>query len=397
MIRLPHLFTCLAFCMLSVAAACSPAVGSAQRAPLATATPCAAPGEKGWQEICGFDEVLPTPTDLVEVGPLPPAQTAMPTEPVPTIAPPTLAPPPISASPTTPVVSLPCHSDLCTYSAPLFLARPIAPPGDSSPDITYRFGTTAGGTRDPHHGIEMLNRYGTSVLAAGAGVVKVAGDDVQPTSERGVWPITYYGPYSNFYGKLVIIEHTLPEALERELRQLFPDLRLPVYTLYAHLSEVSVEVGQQVETGQEIGKVGMTGIATGPHLHLEVRLGAETYTSYSSSHNPELWLAPKQDEDGQPMGALAGRFLNTLGENHQMSGVTLEYLPDGPQRPNSGVFPIITYEEKKLRGRPPFNEGFGFTDLRPGWYRINYPNNGLKSVLFEILPGQLTVVTIRLQ
>ena len=44
------------------------------------------------------------------------------------------------------------------------------------------------------------------------------------------------------------------------------------YTWYAHLSRVGVSVGQRVQRGQRIGRVGASGSATGPHLHFELRI-----------------------------------------------------------------------------------------------------------------------------
>lgn len=46
-----------------------------------------------------------------------------------------------------------------------------------------------------------------------------------------------------------------------------------VFTMYCHQSEFEVQVGDEVITGQELGKVGATGRVTGPHLHWEVRVG----------------------------------------------------------------------------------------------------------------------------
>jgi murein DD-endopeptidase MepM/ murein hydrolase activator NlpD len=57
-------------------------------------------------------------------------------------------------------------------------------------------------------------------------------------------------------GKVVIIDHGLG-----------------VYSSYYHLSEITVQVGQNVEPGDPIGKVGSTGLSTGCHLHWEIRVG----------------------------------------------------------------------------------------------------------------------------
>ena len=57
------------------------------------------------------------------------------------------------------------------------------------------------------------------------------------------------------YGITVVIEHRQPRRR----------------TLYGHLSEIYVKAGQQVQQGRVIGRVGSTGLSTGPHLHFELR------------------------------------------------------------------------------------------------------------------------------
>ena len=202
------------------------------------------------------------------------------------------------------------------------------------------------------------------------------------------WPITFYGLYSNFYGNLVVIEHPLPAAV----RSAFPEIPSPLYTLYGHLSAIDVQPGQEVKAGQEIGKVGMAGIATGSHLHFEVRLGEN---SYKASRNPELWLAPHTDSNGQLKGALAGRFLNSYNTNLELPSVVLQHLPSGPDGPSDFEVSMTTYEEKGLLGQAPFLESFGAGDLPAGWYRVTFPMNGLRKELVQVFPGQLTVVTFR--
>jgi len=65
--------------------------------------------------------------------------------------------------------------------------------------------------------------------------------------------VVFAGPHAG-YGKLVTIEHENGYA-----------------SLYAHLSEIKVQVGAQIAAGTLVGRVGSTGLATGPHLHFEWR------------------------------------------------------------------------------------------------------------------------------
>jgi hypothetical protein len=259
-------------------------------------------------------------------------------------------------------------SDLCYLEGQLILGRPIGPEGRNTVDVTYRYGSTQSGQRDPHNGVEFLNSHGTPVLAAADGVVVMAENDYDKV----------LGLYYNFYGNLVVIEHRLPGHTQ------------PAYTLYGHLAEFNVQPGEAVKEGQQIGLVGIGGAATGSHLHFEVRYGEN---SYQASRNPELWLAPILDETGRPMGALAGRILDSEGNSLESENIVLERLsPDGYTIVSTYVF---TYHEKWTRGQLPWEETFGVGDLPAGSYRISFVQRGMQKFLIEIKPGQLAVVTFR--
>jgi murein DD-endopeptidase MepM/ murein hydrolase activator NlpD len=58
------------------------------------------------------------------------------------------------------------------------------------------------------------------------------------------------------YGLAIEVEHDRPRRR----------------TLYGHLSELYVKEGDRVRQGEVIGRVGSTGLSTGPHLHFELRL-----------------------------------------------------------------------------------------------------------------------------
>jgi len=88
-----------------------------------------------------------------------------------------------------------------------------------------------------HNGVDYGAPTGTAVRSVGDGVVEMAG-------------------WQNGFGNVVQIRHSGDRS-----------------TVYAHLSKIDVKKGQRIEQGQRVGAVGMTGWATGPHLHFEFRVG----------------------------------------------------------------------------------------------------------------------------
>ena len=94
-----------------------------------------------------------------------------------------------------------------------------------------------GGFPHFHTGIDLVEPFGSPVLAADDGIVALVGSS------------------STGYGRYVVIAHS--GGLD---------------TLYGHLSTAVVKVGQLVVQGQTIGLEGSTGNSTGPHLHFELRI-----------------------------------------------------------------------------------------------------------------------------
>ena len=115
-------------------------------------------------------------------------------------------------------------------------------PCPSSSRITSPFGgresPTAGASTN-HQGVDIGASSGSDILAAAAGEVIIS-------------------TYSYSAGNYIMINHGGG-----------------VYTVYMHCSQLLASVGQQVEQGEVIAKVGSTGYSTGPHLHFGIRTGGK--------------------------------------------------------------------------------------------------------------------------
>ncbi|MCD6516663.1 MAG: M23 family metallopeptidase [Candidatus Aminicenantes bacterium] len=90
--------------------------------------------------------------------------------------------------------------------------------------------------RSQHSGVDIASPMGMPVKASNSGRVVLAS-------------------HLYFAGNTVIIDHGLG-----------------VFSVYCHFSEITVKMGQKVEKGDIIGKIGSTGRVTGPHLHWSIRI-----------------------------------------------------------------------------------------------------------------------------
>jgi murein DD-endopeptidase MepM/ murein hydrolase activator NlpD len=119
--------------------------------------------------------------------------------------------------------------------------------------VTKKYGVKGDYIAGHHTGVDLAVPTGTPVRSVGRGRVVFAGR-------------------SGDYGKAVTIR-----------------MRDGKYTLFAHLSRVSVRKGHGVRPGSYVGRSGNTGRSTGPHLHFEVR----AKRGYGSDISPVIYLARK--------------------------------------------------------------------------------------------------------
>ncbi len=137
-----------------------------------------------------------------------------------------------------------------------------------------------------HLGVDYAAPKGTAVRSVGDGVVDFAG-------------------VQNGFGNVVIVKHRNNNT-----------------TVYAHLSRIGVKRGQSVGQGQNIGAVGATGWATGPHLHFEFRV--------NGMHKDPLTLA-RQSETTPVSPQAKPLFMRSAQAARQQLAVAATMLPGSAQ------------------------------------------------------------------
>jgi len=313
------------------------------------------------------EEVLSAPLARVEIIPLPglePIPTAVPTA-VAVVAKPT--PPPQALSPVRKwsdfQPAVPEQNDHFWVGS-AFIADQANQIGAPS----YQFGSTGGGRYRPHHCLDIANPHGTPVLSGVTGEV----------IHSGMVDPLLIGPYNNFYGNTVVIR------LDQKLT--VGGGEMDVFLLYGHLSQVTVETGQRVQPTDVVGAVGMTGIAIGPHLHVELRVGEN---SYQHSVNPYLWLKPLPGN-----GAVAVRLLTADGRSWPGQRLTLARFENG-----QAVWGrmIETYlDNENIGPNPSWGENGAMGDVPAGYYVLvgNVAGESIRTEFF-VREGQTTFVEVR--
>jgi murein DD-endopeptidase MepM/ murein hydrolase activator NlpD len=240
-----------------------------------------------------------------------------------------------------------------------FFASPIAANEINIPVQDYRYG---GMFFDAvvHTGVDIPAPKGTPVLAAGSGTVVWAG----------------YGVYREGY------DVTDPYGLAVTIQHDFGYQNQMLYTVYGHLDQVDVVEGQRVETGDQLGLVGETGVVTGPHLHFEVRLGEN---SFFTTRNPELWLVPPIG-----WGVIAGRVMDTV---EQLIYDQMFIITEPQSEQNMFAW---SYGKTSVNSDRYYQENLVVGEMPAGTYRLRTAFGGVYfSAEITVYPGRVSYFTFR--
>jgi murein DD-endopeptidase MepM/ murein hydrolase activator NlpD len=260
--------------------------------------------------------------------------------------------------------------------------RPIGQGDQPLMDQTYRYGSTFGGTFQPHQGVEFNNADGTPVRAIGNGTVVWAGP-----AEQGALTVA--------------IRHdtTMTGVVPRSPVDTTPVVRgrLYLYSVYYHNAELKVKVGDRVRAGTIISLVGNTGRATNDHMHLEVHASPvdsvqyivdpnQRYPQYTT--NTELWLPPA----GGTGGWVAGQVFDGAGKPVPQAHIF------GLTKFEPAETPLVMIETYGPRNHmhPLYQEHFAIGDVPPGEYTMGVEIDG-KKVWRKVIvtAGNLTWVVFR--
>lgn len=149
-----------------------------------------------------------------------------------------------------------------------------------------------------HMGIDYAAGTGTPIMAAGDARVEFAG-------------------WRGGYGRTVILDHGQGRT-----------------TLYGHMSSIGkIKPGQRIAQGTVIGRVGSTGMSTGPHLHYEFRINGV-------HRNPlSMTLPPPEPLRGAPLVAFRDQTRVALGKIREVENVIYPDLPDNDDAPRIAQAP----------------------------------------------------------
>jgi len=211
----------------------------------------------------------------------------------------------------------------------------------------YLYGTTELGQYEAHHGADFdRNPIGTPIYAAGDGVIVTAGDDrVRLCGQDGKQPC---GRSTNYYGLVTVIR------LDTSYRG------KTLYALYGHQDRIDVQVGQRVKRGEMIGAVGRSGIALGPHVHFEIRVGVN---DYASTRNSMLWITPLPGR-----GVIAGRYADASGNLIRRAIVDIYRAGESKMYRETETYASDEYPD--VNSDDELGENFLMSDLPAGEYIV---------------------------
>ena len=242
--------------------------------------------------------------------------------------------------------------------------KPVPGGGRTIINKTFPYGSDGDGRYLLHNGIDIAGDLGLPVLAVADGTVVVSQAD-----DRELW-----GWRCDWYGHLVVLQ--LDQTWQGQ----------PIFVLYGHVLGLAAEVGQHVEQGEPIAEVGVGGAAIVPHLHLEVRVGTN---EFSSTRNPMLWIHP-----GETRGVVAGRLIDPQGQPWQGVVVTL-VDSDGDEAQFINTFSYQGDPQQLINPDELLAENFVFADVMPGEYTLYVKVQGVEyRQTVQVVAGELTTVEL---